>query len=148
MDACLCYGGICYEKGDFAEAEKWFMDAALKGDVKASYNLGLLYMDGNLGEPDTEKAEEWFESAASEGFAFAQTMMGTICMGRNEHAVAGDWFRRSAEQGEPSAMYNLAALGLSGNIEMTDEEAMGLLTRSASAGVQEAIQLISMITKQ
>lgn len=148
IDACLCYGGICYEKGDFAGAEKWFMDAALKGDVKAEYNLGLLYMDGNLGESDPAKAEEWFESAASEGFAFAQTMMGSICMGRNDHAAAEKWFRSSAEQGEPSAMYNLAALGLSGNIGMSDAEAMELLTKAASAGVQEAIQLISMITKQ
>lgn len=147
-DACLCIGGICYEKGDFPEAERWFMDAALKGDVKAAYNLGLIYIDGNLGEPDAAKAEEWFESAANEGFAFAQTMMGTICMGRNDHAEASKWFRMSADQGEPSAMYNLAALGLSGSIEMSDPEAMELLTKAASAGVQEAVQLISMITKQ
>ncbi len=146
-DACLCYGGICYEKGDYQGAEKWFMDAALKGDVKAMYNLGLIYMDGSLGEPDLGKAEEWLESAASEGFAYAQSMLGTICINRKDLASAAEWLEMASAQGEPGAMYNLAALGLSGQIEMGDKRAMELLTQSASAGVPEAVRLISMVTK-
>ena len=146
-DACLCIGGICYENGDYQGAERWFMDAALKGDVKAMYNLGLIYMDGNLGEPDPGKAEEWLESAASEGFAFAQSMLGTMCINRKDHQNAQKWLEMASSQGEPGAMYNLAALGLSGQIQMDDSRAMELLTQSASAGVPEAIQLLSMITK-
>ena len=52
-DACLCLGGILYERGDYEGAEGYFTDAALKGEVKAMYNLGLMYSEGSLGEPDT-----------------------------------------------------------------------------------------------
>lgn len=145
-DACLCLGGILYERGDFSEAERWFMDAALKGDVKASYNLGLMYTDGSLGEPDRDKAAEWFESAASEGFAYAQTMMGTIALDSGDPKGAEEWFRKAAAQGEPTAMYNLGALGVSGQIRMDDREAMDWLVRAATAGMPQAAELISRLT--
>lgn len=58
-DARLCLGGILYERGDYAGAEGVFSDAALDGDVKAMYNLALLYLGGELGYKDPGKAEEW-----------------------------------------------------------------------------------------
>lgn len=146
IDACLCLGGILYERGEFSEAEKWFMDAALKGDVKACYNLGLMYTDGSLGEPDLDKAMEWFESAASEGFAYAQTMMGTLALDSGDTEAAGEWFRKAAAQGEPTAMYNLGALGISGQMRMDDREAMDWLVRAATAGMPQAAELISRLT--
>ncbi len=145
-DACLCIGGILYERGDFAGAEGYFTDAALKGDVKAAYNLGLMYSEGSLGEPDPDKAMEWFEAAAQEGFAYAQTSLGGILHGRGDVSGAERWFRLAADQGEPVAMYNLGALGISGSIAMDDKEAMDLLVRSASAGVEEARTLIVRLT--
>ena len=145
-DACLCIGGILYERGDYAGAEGHFMTAALKGDVKAAYNLGLMYSEGSLGEPDMDKAEEWFESAASEGFAYAQTSLAGILYSRGDVDGAAGWYRKAAEQGEPTAMYNLGAFGVSGMIRMDKREAMDLLVRAASAGVEEARVLLSRIT--
>ena len=145
-DACLCIGGILYERGDYAGAEGHFMTAALKGDVKAAYNLGLMYSEGSLGEPDMDKAEEWFESAASEGFAYAQTSLAGILYSRGDVDGAAGWYRKAAEQGEPTAMYNLGAFGVSGMIRMDEREAMDLLVRAASAGVEEARVLLSRIT--
>ena len=145
-DACLCIGGILYERGDYAGAEGHFMTAALKGDVKAAYNLGLMYSEGSLGEPDMEKAEEWFESAASEGFAYAQTSLAGILYSKGDLEGAAGWYRKAAEQGEPTAMYNLGAFGVSGMIKMDEGEAMDLLVRAASAGVEEARVLLSRIT--
>lgn len=145
-DACLCYGGILYEKGDFTGAESYFTSAALKGDVKAAYNLGLMYAEGSLGEPDEGKAEEWFETAAEEGFAYAQTSLAGILYNRGDVKGAEKWYRRAAEQGEPTAMYNLGAFGISKMIDMDDREAMDLLVRAASAGVEEARVLLSRIT--
>lgn len=145
-DACLCLGGILYERGEYREAERWFLEAALKGDVKASYNLGLMYADGSLGEPDHIKATEWFESAASEGFAYAQTMMGTLSLDSGDNERAEVWFRKAAAQGEPTAMYNLGALGISGQIAMGDREAMDWLVRAATAGMPQAAELISRLT--
>ena len=146
-DACLCLGGILYERGDYEGAEGYFTDAALKGEVKAMYNLGLMYSEGSLGEPDTGKAEEWFESAAQEGFAYAQTSLAGILYGRGDVEGAARWYRKAADQGEPTAMYNLGAFGISGMMEMEDREAMDLLVRAASAGVQEAVELLSRITR-
>lgn len=147
-DACLCLGGILYERKEFAEAEKWFMDAAMKGEVKASYNLGLMQMDGSMGEPDRTKAMEWFEMSAEEGFAYAQTMMGTLCLDSGKVKEAEKWFRKSAAQGEPTAMYNLGALGISGQIRMDDREAMDFLVKAASGGVMEAAELLSKLTAE
>ena len=146
-DACLCIGGILYERGDFQEAEGYFTDAALKGDVKAMYNLGLMYSEGSLGEPDMDKAEEWFESAAQDGFAYAQTSLAGILYNKGDVEDAAAWYRKAAAQGEPTAMYNLGAFGISGMIKMDEKEAMELLVRAASAGVQEAVELLSRITR-
>lgn len=147
-DACLCIGGILYERGEYAEAEGYFTSAALKGDVKAAYNLGLMYSEGTLGEPDMGKAAEWFESAAEQGFPYAQTSLGGILYSSGDTDGAEKWYRLAAEQGEPTAMYNLGAFGASGIVKMNDREWMDLLVRSASAGVEEARVLLSRLTSR
>lgn len=147
-DACLCMGGILFERGEFHEAEGFFLSAAMKGDVKAEYNLGLLYMGDYLGEPDPEKAREWFEYAAEEGFAFAQTMLGNMCLDAGDAASAEGFFRSSAEQGEPTAQYNLGALGLSDQVRMDFTEAVEWLTKAAQQGMEPAYALLMQINSQ
>jgi len=147
-DACLCYGGYLFEKGSYADAEQYFMNAAMKGDVKAEYNLGLLYMGDYLGEPDKAKASEWFESAAEKGFMFAQSMLGSMSAEKNDMKNAEKYFRMAAEQGEPTAMYNLGGLALSGQIKMEFTEAVEWLTKAAQNGVQEAYQILMQINSQ
>ena len=122
------------------------MTAALKGDVKAAYNLGLMYSEGSLGEADPEKAEEWFESAATDGFAYAQTSLAGILYSKGDIEGAAGWYRKAADQGEPTAMYNLGAFGAAGRIQMDERESMDLLVRAATAGVDEARILISRLT--
>lgn len=102
-DACLCMGGILFERQEFTEAEQFFLSAAMKDDVKAQYNLGLLYMGEYLGNPDMGKAREWFESSADLGFAYSQTMLGTMSLDSGDVASAESFFRKAAEQGEPMA---------------------------------------------
>ncbi len=147
-DARLCIGGMLYERRDFQEAETFFMDAALDGDVKAMYNLALIYVEGSLGEPDMVKAKDWLESASEIGFAYAQTMLGSMLMDEGKVKEAAELFRKSADQNEPSAMYNLAALGLSGQIKMDDKEAIRLLMGSAEAGMPEAQELLMRMSSQ
>ena len=147
-DACLCYGGILFERGEYSEAEKYFLTSAMKGDVKAEYNLGLLYIGEYLGEPDKDKAMEWFESAADKGFPYAQSMLGSIYLDRNDLEKAEEYFRYAAEQEEPTAQYNLGALGLSNQIKMEYKEAVGWLTRAAKNGMEPAFQLLMQINSQ
>lgn len=80
------------------------------------------------------------------GFAFAQTMLGTMALERNDPRKAESMFRKAAEQNEPTAMYNLGALALSGRIEMDDREAMDLLVGAAGAGMPEAQELVRRLT--
>ena len=147
-DACLCYGGILFEREEYTEAERYFMTSAMKGDVKAEYNLGLLYIGEYLGKPDRAKAKEWFESAADKGFVYAQSMMGSIYLDDNDIEHAEEYLRYAAEQNEPTAQYNLGALGLSGRIKMSDHEAMELLTKSAANGFEPAYQLLMKLNHQ
>lgn len=141
-DACLCYGGILFERGEYKEAERYFTTSAMKGDVKAEYNLGLLYIGEYLGEPDKAKAREWFESAADKGFAYAQSMMGSLYLDENDLEHAEEYFRYAAEQGEPTAQYNLGALALSGQIKMEYQESVEWLTKAAQNGMQPAFELL------
>ncbi|MBR4685541.1 MAG: sel1 repeat family protein [Candidatus Methanomethylophilaceae archaeon] len=147
-DACLCYGGILFEKGNYKDAEGYFMTSAMKGDVKAEYNLGLLCMGEYLGEPDLAKAKEWFESAADKGFAYAQSMMGSILLDQKDLKGAEEYFRYAAEQDEPSAQYNLGALGLSNQIPMEYAEAVEWVTKSAKNGFEPAFQLLLKLNSQ
>ena len=124
------------------------MTSAMKGDVKAEYNLGLLYMGEYLGKPDVGKAKEWFESAADKGFAYAQSMMGSIYLDEKDMDHAEEYFRYAADQGEPTAQYNLGALGLSNQIKMSDEEAVEWLTKAAANGMEPAYQILMQLNAQ
>ncbi len=147
-DACLCMGGILFERGQYKDAEEYFLTAALKDDVKAEYNIGLLYMGDYLGEPDQAKAVEWFSSAADKGFALAHTMLGTIALDAGKPKEAEKRFRTSAEQGEPTAMYNLGAMGLSNQARMEFQEAVEWLTKAASAGYEPAYEVLMRLNSQ
>ena len=147
-DACLCIGGILYERGDFPRAESYFLSAAMKDDVKAQYNLGLLYLGDHGAPPDMAKAREWFDAAAEQGFVLAHTMLGSLDLDSGDVAAAAEHFRFSAEAGEPTAQYNLGALGLSGQIEMPFEESAGWVSKSASNGFQPAMELLMRLNSQ
>jgi TPR repeat protein len=147
-DACLCYGGILFERGEYKDAERYFMTSAMKGDVKAEYNLGLLYVGEYLGAPDMDKAKEWFESAADKGFPYAQSMLGSIYLDEKDMAKAERYFRDAAEQEEPTAQYNLGALALSDQIKMDYSEAVEWLTKAAKNGMEPAFQLLMKLNSQ
>ena len=147
-DACLCMGGILFERGDYRAAEDYFLTAAMKGDVKAEYNLGLLYAGDYFGSPDQSKAKEWFESAAEKDFAYAHTMLGTMDLEAGDAKKAEKRFRKAAMQGEPTAMYNLGAMGLSGQASLDTREAAEWLAKAAQAGYEPAYELLMRLNAQ
>ncbi len=147
-DACLCMGGILFERRDFQGAEQYFLSAAMKDDVKAQYNLGLLYIGDYLGEPDMDKAREWFEYSADQGFAYAQTMLGNMSMDSGDIRKAEGFFRSAAQQGEPMAQYNLGAMGLSNQIRMDFQESVEWLTKAAQQGVEDAYRILMQLNSQ
>ena len=65
-------------KQDYAEALKWFRQAADKGYAPALYNLGLAYDLGHGVPADDKQAFKYYLMAAEQGFAAAQYNVGNM----------------------------------------------------------------------
>ncbi len=99
------------DRGDYHTAVKEFQLSAEWGDVKARYNLGVMYQLG-LGVPkDDQEAIRWYRLAAEQGDASAQFKLGVMYdKGRGvpqDYQEAVRWYRRAAEQGNAGAQNNL-----------------------------------------
>ena len=100
-----------YEKKDYAEAVKWFRQAAEQGNAYAQSRLGRCYYDGEGVTQNYEEAVKWFRLAAEQGNAFAQRNLGYCYhkgLGVTKNQVeAVKWNRVAAEQGDADAQFNL-----------------------------------------
>ena len=102
-------GLLFAERGDVAEAERWYRRAATEGHAGAMINLGLL-LKGRGGHDDLAEAERWYRHAADEGDADAMTNLGTLYAERGDVAEAERWWRTGAAQGQAAAMFQLGIL--------------------------------------
>jgi len=59
--------GMLYERHRYAEAAKWYREAADQGLEDAQFNLGLLYAKGQGVPRDDVQAYMWFELSAAQG---------------------------------------------------------------------------------
>ena len=103
-----------YENGDYKTALSMLEDLANKGNIKAQYNLGLMYQNGFGVEQDYIKAKEWYEKSANQGDELAQYNLGVfyaIGQGvKQDYVKAKEWYEKSANQGNDEAQKNLAIL--------------------------------------
>ena len=95
---------------DYQSAMEWWKKAAEQGHARAQNGLGVLYRDGDLGEPDPQRAAEWFRRSAENGYAFA--MFSLALMYRDGNGVPSDdieahkWFDlASALNFDPRAQF-------------------------------------------
>ena len=119
----------CYELHSIMENEDLSreerVDAAVQmkrlaqaGDAHAQYLMGLLYRDGGLVIPDTEKAQYWMEQAATQNVPAAQYALGKLLL--SDDALVHDpdqgirWLKASAQNGNDYASYALGKEYLSG----------------------------------
>jgi TPR repeat protein len=58
--------------------------------MEAAYNLGLIYENGLLGDPDQDEALFWYQTAADQGSADARQALRTLttAMGLSEAEAA------------------------------------------------------------
>lgn len=96
-----------------------------RGSLKASYQLGIIYLNG-IGVPkNPEEALDWFEDAGGAwwgrdkhklGLSEAQYMAGTMYRDgigtEKDLDDAEDWFSQAAEQGYPQAQLALSEMYL------------------------------------
>lgn len=123
--AAAAFLGDIYEKGDGveknqAEALKWYLLAADKGDVSAQFDLGRLYSV----QKNYTEAVKWYGKAAEKGNAAAQVNLGNMYANGEgvpqDYRQAVKWYRKAAEQGQALAQFNLGASYLKGEGVMKD----------------------------
>lgn len=113
------------EKKNYEAAVAALEKAAIQGNLKANYQLGLLYLNGEGVAKDPARALGQFEEAGErwaarlrykDGYADAQYMAGTMHRDgigtKKDVDEAALWFERAAEQGHSEAQFALAELYL------------------------------------
>ena len=99
---------------------------AQSGDAHAQYLMGLLYRDGGLVIPDTEKAQYWMEQAATQNVPAAQYSLGKLLL--SDDALVHDpdqgirWLKAAAQNGNDYAAYALGKEYLSGRYVFKNAE--------------------------
>ena len=96
-------GTKAYKQADYGTAMREWEPLAVRGDLIAQYNMGVLY-DSGLGVPaDKARARLWYQKSAEQGYAQAQNNLGRMFYLGDEvppdYAKAAAYFRQSAAQG-------------------------------------------------
>lgn len=98
----------------YAEAVKWYHQAAEQGDANAQNTLGVMYERGTGIPQDSTEAAKWYRQAAEQGLAKAQFNLGLVYAEGTgvpqDSTEALKWYRKAAAQGDPEGQYFLARM--------------------------------------
>lgn len=107
-------GVVAFKSGDYGAALGAFRAAADDGDVRAQYNLGIMFDNGHGVQQNYLEAADWYRVAAEADYADAQYNLGAMySFGHGvprDHAKAERWYRAAAEQGDADAQYSLGVM--------------------------------------
>ena len=111
-------GMAAARRGDYRGALEIWLPLARDGDIRAQYNLAVLY-DKGIGAPQNyAEAARWYLAAAERGHLDAQANLGFAYeQGRGvaqDYAAAAKWYRAAAERGDIAAQANLGTLYANG----------------------------------
>lgn len=133
-----------YQSGNYLQALNIFYALAKKEDVKAQYNVGLIYANGLGVEKDIPQAQLWYERAAKQGNGSAQYNLAQLYHVeglKDPHAYekAKYWYDKSITSGVKEAYNNLGALYLNGQgVEKDEEKAFRFFQQGAKKGDEAA----------
>jgi TPR repeat protein len=140
--------GTLYAKGegvtnDYAEAAKWFSQAAAQGNPDGQVGLGELFDAGQGVKRDLSEAIRLYRLAADQGHAGAQYNLGFLYETGHgvpqDQAQAAKWFQLAAERGEPLAQYDLGQrFDLGVGVAKDSIEALKWLILAANQGQPDA----------
>jgi TPR repeat protein len=107
-------GVAAFKSENYETALGAFRAAAADGDVRAQYNLGIMFDNGYGVQQNYTEAADWYRVAAEAGYADAQYNLGAMYgYGHGvprDHAKAERWYRAAAEQGDADAQYSLGVM--------------------------------------
>ncbi|MGD2081513.1 MAG: SPOR domain-containing protein [Chromatiales bacterium] len=110
----LTEGLGAYQLGDYEKAYDLWRPLAEQGNVRARFQLGILFGEGQGVAQNPVKAAFWFRQAAQGGYAPAQHRLALMYyqglgVPRDLSQAIG-WWRLAAGQGNPDALFNLGGL--------------------------------------
>ena len=133
----LLFGGICIRavwQSLFAKPQR-YLDAALRGDVKAQYTLARMCWNGVAVCQDRAVAARLFRMAAEQGHRHSQSMLGLIYedgeVVKRDLGEAEKWYRLAAAQGDKGALLSLKAMHPEEFPESSSEQLAGRLHKTA-----------------
>jgi len=105
--------------GNYKEGIILLNPIAKQGNVRAQYNLGVMYRDGYGTAKNCTKAKEWLLKAAKQGHVDAQYNYGQMHHGGEctpyNYKVAKQWYEIAAKSNSPEAIHNLASIYKNGS---------------------------------
>ncbi len=112
--AAFYLAGIFFDEGDNEKGLYYINESAEQGNVDAIFDLGVLYLEGEIVEQDDQNAFDCFSYAAQRGDAGAQFYLGVFYKeGRvveQSDEEAKYWFEAAAEQGDEEAIEVLSTM--------------------------------------
>ena len=126
---------------------------AEKGDAKAQYNLGGMYLRGEGVEKDLKEGIKWYRKAAEQNYALAQYGLGWMYQYgqgvEKDIKEAVKWYRKAAEQNHPDAQYNLGVMYDNGEgVGEDDKEAVKWYRKAAGQNFEPAKAALKKLSEQ
>ena len=115
-DAQLVLGDRYFVEQKYSTAAEWYRKAADKdnGNVRAQYQLGLMYSQGQGVERNYAEAADWYRKAADQRDAESQRRLAGMFEAGNgveqSYAEAEKWYLKAAGQGSKEAQYSLGLI--------------------------------------
>lgn len=143
---CMVYLGLWYNDSssrdfDPQEAVTWYRKAIdTDNNVTATHYLALAYLNGTGVTKDTAEGVRLLNDAAERDYADAQNLLGIIYYTGHEFipvdaAKAVQWWRRSADNGNSSAINNVGSCYYQGTgVDVDYSEAFKWFKRAAESG--------------
>jgi hypothetical protein len=130
---------------DELKARDYITRAQAAGNLRATYQLGLMTLEGNLVTRDAAKGVALIKQAGDQAYAPAQALMGIwIASGAQgyakDEAVALSWFKQAADQKDPTGMYWLGYFAETalGGVPQDNLQALDQYKRASELGHAEA----------
>lgn len=141
-------GVDAWQQGDYARAIAEWRPLAAAGDPDAQFNLGQAYKLGRGVPADLPIAIEWFRKASAQGHQRASDNYGLLLFQQGQREKAMPYIRASSDRGEPRAQYILGTAMFNGDLAPKDwVTAYALMTRAASAGLEQASTSLAVMDK-
>lgn len=135
------------KRGEHETAYRMFLDLAMRCNITAQYNIGVMYENGRGVERNYEAAVKWYRLAMSHGDAEAASNLGVMYAKGNgvtkDVAESIRLYRFAAAKGDAGAQYNLGWVYSQGDGVSKDfAEAGKWLSLSSAQGFAKAQGLL------